>query len=117
MIDNASPAVHPYANVIFDALWRQLDVRHPDEAISCLATLGSLFSAFGTGLRDHGAELMRQAVDTLKDQASITKKRLLVRVLADVASGTGVVVDPYYSFPTLMKLLLGILLDRYFSFE
>lgn len=112
IIMNAPAAIQPYVSAVFEVLWSKLD-RDSDLLTCCLATLGSLVAAFGTRLLEHGPELLKVVVDTLKDQTSIQKKRSLVRGLADVAQGTGAVVEPYVRYPWLLRWLLAVLLDSH----
>lgn len=108
LLVGASPAlVVNYTDELLDVLLRTAyDVETtPVVASHVIACLGELARVAGENIGPRVGKIMQLVVETLQDQSPTIKRDAALRTLGQIASYTGLAVDPYVEHPELLAIL------------
>jgi FKBP12-rapamycin complex-associated protein len=75
----------------------------------CLACLGELARVGGEEIAPSVDRIMALIMEMLADQTSTLKRDAALKALGQVASNTGMVIEPYHKYPQLLGLLIRFL--------
>lgn len=75
----------------------------------CLACLGELARVGGEEIAPSVDRIMALIMEMLADQTSTLKRDAALKALGQVASNTGMVIEPYTKYPQLLGLLIRFL--------
>ncbi|KAL2916207.1 phosphatidylinositol kinase-related protein kinase tor1 [Polyrhizophydium stewartii] len=110
LIQAAPSLVEPYVEPIMEVLLMRAEAKDTSPAVASkvLAAIGSLAEVAGSDMTPYLDSLMAVIMDTLHDQSSPSKRQAALETLANVASNSGWVVEPYVNYPNLLNFLIMI---------
>ncbi|KAL2912121.1 phosphatidylinositol kinase-related protein kinase tor1 [Polyrhizophydium stewartii] len=110
LIQAAPSLVEPYVEPIMEVLLMRAEAKDTSPAVASkvLAAIGSLAEVAGSDMTPYLDSLMAFIMDTLQDQSSPSKRQAALETLANVASNSGWVVEPYINYPNLLNFLIMI---------
>ncbi|KAJ3103710.1 phosphatidylinositol kinase- protein kinase tor1 [Phlyctochytrium bullatum] len=109
LIAGAQRLVKPYVEPILKVLLPKIKDPSPSVAAKVLTALGELSQVGCEDLLPYVDDIIPMIIETLQDQSSSTKREAALRTLGQLASNTGVVIQPYIKYPNLLNLLINIL--------
>ncbi|KAJ3106200.1 phosphatidylinositol kinase- protein kinase tor1 [Phlyctochytrium planicorne] len=109
LIGGAQRLVKPYVQPVLKVLLPKIKDASPGVAARVLTALGELSQVGCEDLLPYIDDIFPMIIETLQDQSSSTKREAALRTLGQLASNTGVVIEPYIKYTNLLNLLIGIL--------
>lgn len=105
----ASSLISPYISPILKILLPQLAL--PDVSVYVLSTIGNLASVESSdGLKPYFHDLLPVIVESLEaETGDSARRKVALLTLGQLVQHTGIVVEPYISYPRLLPVLLKIL--------
>jgi FKBP12-rapamycin complex-associated protein len=109
LIASTPKLIEPYVEAILKVLLPKATDSSPTVASKVLTAIGELAHVGCQDMSSYSTELMSVLLDTLQDQSSAIKREAALRTLAQLASNTGWVIEPYLKYPNLLEILISIL--------
>ncbi|KAI8836345.1 armadillo-type protein [Chytridium lagenaria] len=109
LIAGAQRLVKPYVEPVLKVILPKIKDPSPGVAARVLTALGELSQVGCEDLLPYIDDVFPMIIETLSDQSSSTKREAALRTLGQLASNTGVVIQPYIKYPNLLNLLISIL--------
>lgn len=111
LIGASTSLIKPYAPPMLSVLLKTASAKDSSPAVTsyCLACLGELARVGGEEIAPSVDRIMALIMEMLADQTSTLKRDAALRALGQVASNTGMVIEPYHKYPQLLGLLIRFL--------
>ncbi|KAJ9098776.1 hypothetical protein QFC19_006252 [Naganishia cerealis] len=111
LIGASTSLIKPYAPPMLSVLLKTASAKDSSPAVTsyCLACLGELARVGGEEIAPSVDRIMALIMEMLADQTSTLKRDAALKALGQVASNTGMVIEPYQKYPQLLGLLIRFL--------
>jgi FKBP12-rapamycin complex-associated protein len=111
LIGASTSLIKPYAPPMLSVLLKTASAKDSSPAVTsyCLACLGELARVGGEEIAPSVDRIMALIMEMLADQTSTLTRDAALKALGQVASNTGMVIEPYQKYPQLLGLLIRFL--------
>ncbi|KAL1921057.1 uncharacterized protein VTP21DRAFT_11692 [Calcarisporiella thermophila] len=111
LASNGQRLIQPYLQPIVNVLLPRVSGQSPGVTTGVLTVLCELAKAGGEKLAEHLDLLIPLLIEMLQDQSptSSMKREKALKMLGQLASSTGFVIEPYTRYPNLLPTLVKIL--------
>ncbi|GHJ88255.1 hypothetical protein NliqN6_4657 [Naganishia liquefaciens] len=111
LIGASTSLIKPYAPPMLSVLLKTASAKDSSPAVTsyCLACLGELARVGGEEIAPSVDRIMALIMEMLADQTSTLTRDAALKTLGQVASNTGMVIEPYQKYPQLLGLLIRFL--------
>lgn len=108
-VRNATKLIKSYVEPMVTSLLPKATESNSVVAATTLDALGELATVGGDDMRQYVSQLMPVILEALQDLSSQAKREAALRMLGQLASNAGYVIEPYVDYPQLLPTLIGII--------
>ena len=108
LVGASSKLIKPYVDPMVTVLLPKAEDANAEVAATTLRALGDLATVGGDEMVKYIPELMKIIIRSLQDLGSPKKREAALCTLAQIASNSGYVIQPYIEHPELLTILVNI---------